>query len=91
MKFHKFLVRDEAHNYAFIPSMGMAPELLKIGIMKFRCESEEMKLFVGELQKKACNICPNKVEYVVGDCWASSCKLFGNGIFVCYHKPKETK
>lgn len=67
----------------FLPSVGLTNS--SIGLMKFICSFEEMKLYILTIQEKACIICPNKLKKVVGECESSSRKLYGNGVFCCYH------
>ncbi len=83
MRFHKFQKRQQRDDFVFLPAMGIPYPTL--GLMKFICTSEEMKIHTKEIQKIACKICPNKVKYIVGECDSSSSKLYGNGVFCCYH------
>ena len=84
MFFLKFQKRQRyEEDTMFLPTLGFPQS--SIGLMKFICTSEEMKIYSKTLQKMACKICPNKVKYIVGECDSSSSKLYGNGVFCCYH------
>jgi hypothetical protein len=85
MKYRNFLEREgKGDDFLFTPSMGV--HIPKVGVMKFTCDSDEMKLHTKDLLTKACRLCNNKLKQLVGECSFLHCKLYGNGVFACYHE-----